>query len=135
MHPRSALSSFAAYATQPQRCQVHSNAAAQPLTPPILASAHDAWKKIEEIAEVVEPKAIKRREFLDEAKSGAFDGVVAIYRTFASGLKTGRIDEEVLAALPESLKFISHNGMFLYPTSFRRATKLFQRAFRGLNLI
>lgn len=76
-------------------------------------SAHDAWKKIEDTADVVEPKAIKREQFLEEARSGAFDGVVAVYRTFASGLKTGRIDEEVLAALPESLKFISHNGLSL----------------------
>lgn len=59
---------------------------------------------------MIEPKAMKREEFLAEARSGAFDGVKTIYRTFGSGLKTGRIDEEVLAALPDSVKFISHNG-------------------------
>jgi glyoxylate reductase len=38
------------------------------------------------------------------------DGVVAIYRTFESIKITGRIDEDLLASLPKSCKFIAHNG-------------------------
>lgn len=72
--------------------------------------AHDAWNNIKEIGSVVESKAKNRKDFLAEAKSGAFDGVVSIYRTFESGDVTGRIDEEFIAAMPNSLKFISHNG-------------------------
>lgn len=40
--------------------------------------------------------------------------MVAAYRTFESVKITGRIDEELVASLPDSLKFIAHNGMFSY---------------------
>jgi len=33
------------------------------------------------------------------------------YRTFTSVAITGLIDEELVGALPEGLKFIAHNGM------------------------
>jgi hypothetical protein len=33
------------------------------------------------------------------------------YRTFQSVAITGLIDEELVAHLPKSLKFIAHNGM------------------------
>jgi hypothetical protein len=61
----------------------------------------------------VEPKSTTRADFIEECKSGALDGVVAAYRTFESVKVTGRIDEELVAALPKSLKFIAHNGTFL----------------------
>jgi hypothetical protein len=54
--------------------------------------------------------AKNRAEFLAECRSGRFDGVVAIYRTFPSIDVTGRIDEELVAALPRSVRFICHNG-------------------------
>jgi hypothetical protein len=43
--------------------------------------------------------------------SGALDGVLVIYRTFESVEITGRFDEELVASLPASVKFICHNGM------------------------
>jgi glyoxylate reductase len=43
--------------------------------------------------------------------SGALDGVLVIYRTFESVEITGRFDEELVASLPTSVKFICHNGM------------------------
>jgi glyoxylate reductase len=43
--------------------------------------------------------------------SGALDGVLVIYRTFESVEITGRFDDELVAALPASVKFICHNGM------------------------
>jgi glyoxylate reductase len=74
-------------------------------------SAHKEWaEKIESIAEVKKPNATARTEFLEECKSGAFDGCVAAYRTFGSFSITGMIDEEVVAVLPKSLKYICHNG-------------------------
>ncbi|KDN66821.1 putative D-isomer specific 2-hydroxyacid dehydrogenase [Colletotrichum sublineola] len=72
--------------------------------------AHEAWAGLGSVADIVKPKATSRAEFLDECRSGAFDGVKAIYRTFASVDTTGRIDAELLAALPESVGFICHNG-------------------------
>ncbi|KAL7269551.1 glyoxylate reductase [Rhizina undulata] len=72
--------------------------------------AHDQWVTIEEIAEVLKPKATNRADFIAEAKSGAFDGTCVVYRTLASDTITGRFDEELVSALPKSLKFICHNA-------------------------
>lgn len=74
-------------------------------------SAHEEWASISEIADIIEPKARSREEFIKECKLGAFDNVVATYRTFQSVAITGLIDEELIALLPRSLKFIAHNGM------------------------
>jgi len=76
-------------------------------------SAHKEWESLSEIAHTIEPKTRSRQEFIEECKSGAFDNVVAAYRTFQSVDITGLIDEELLALLPKSLKFIAHNGMNL----------------------
>ncbi|KAK6227658.1 glyoxylate reductase (D-isomer specific 2-hydroxyacid dehydrogenase) [Colletotrichum tabaci] len=72
--------------------------------------AHEAWARLGQVADIIRPKATNRAEFLDECRSGALDGVKAIYRTFASVKTTGRIDAELVAALPESVGFICHNG-------------------------
>ncbi|PMD48690.1 hypothetical protein L207DRAFT_14450 [Hyaloscypha variabilis F] len=72
--------------------------------------AHKAWASISEIADVIEPKARSREEFIKECESGAFDKVVATYRTFQSVAITGLIDEALVKILPKSLKFIAHNG-------------------------
>ncbi|KAK1717384.1 hypothetical protein CaCOL14_003375 [Colletotrichum acutatum] len=72
--------------------------------------AHDTWASLADVAQIIKPKATNRAEFLEECKSGALDGVKAIYRTFASVHITGRIDAELVAALPSSVGFICHNG-------------------------
>ncbi|KAF2255548.1 glyoxylate reductase [Trematosphaeria pertusa] len=72
--------------------------------------AHESWNSLSNIAELVYPRARTRAEFLDECRSGDLDGVVAIYRTFASVDYTGRFDEELVPALPASVKFVCHNG-------------------------
>lgn len=71
--------------------------------------AHAAWADIATIAEVVSPKASDRAAFLEECKSGVFDDVGVAYRTFDSFKITGRIDKEVVGALP-GLNFLCHNG-------------------------
>jgi hypothetical protein len=76
-------------------------------------SAHKEWESLSEIADIIEPKARSRKEFIEECKSGAFDNVVAAYRTFESVAITGLIDEELVTLLAKSLKFIAHNGMSL----------------------
>lgn len=45
-----------------------------------------------------------------ECASGAFDGAIAMFRTFGSISITGFIDAPLLDALPSSIKFICHNG-------------------------
>jgi hypothetical protein len=58
----------------------------------------------------VTPKAQDRSEFIAECRAGELDGVVATYRTFESVAITGRFDEELVQALPDSLQFVCHNG-------------------------
>ncbi|KAF2869954.1 glyoxylate reductase [Massariosphaeria phaeospora] len=72
--------------------------------------AHESWNSLATLAELVSPRACSRAGFLDECKSGELDGIVVIYRTFASVDTTGRFDEELVKVLPETLKFICHNG-------------------------
>lgn len=63
-----------------------------------------------DISDIVVPKSTDRAGFLVEAASGAFDGCLVAYRTFGSVSITGRIDSELVLALPPSLRFICHNG-------------------------
>ena len=63
------------------------------------------------IAEIIEPKARSREEFIQECKSGAFDNAIVAYRTFQSVAITGLLDEKLVQSLPKGLKFIAHNGM------------------------
>ncbi|KAF8422025.1 D-isomer specific 2-hydroxyacid dehydrogenase [Tirmania nivea] len=75
-----------------------------------LDHAHEQWKAVEEIAEVLRPKSTNRVDFIRECKSGIFDGAVAAFRTFPSVSITGRIDEELLSYLPPTINFLCHNG-------------------------
>jgi hypothetical protein len=74
------------------------------------SSAKEEFESLSDIAELLLPKSENRTEFIEECESGAFDGVVAAYRTFDSALITGRFDEELMPHLPKSLKFIASNG-------------------------
>jgi hypothetical protein len=72
--------------------------------------ARDEFISLSEIVEVIQPKSTERNTFIEESKSGAFDGIKAIYRTNKCLDTTGVFDAELLDALPKSLKFICHNG-------------------------
>ncbi|KAL1841165.1 hypothetical protein VTJ49DRAFT_7334 [Mycothermus thermophilus] len=72
--------------------------------------AHSSWATIESLADVISPTSSCRQDFLAEAASGAFDGCVAVYRTWESIVITGKFDAEVLDTLPSSIRFISHKG-------------------------
>ncbi|KAL0639941.1 glyoxylate reductase [Maublancomyces gigas] len=72
--------------------------------------AYEELKSLEDIAEIVKVTATNRDDFIKEAKSGAFNGVFAAYRTFVSFDITGKIDNEILEALPKSFKFLCHVG-------------------------
>jgi len=77
------------------------------------SSAHEVWSSFTSTIELITPKSTNRVDFIAECNGGAFDGVVAIYRTFSSIAITGRLDDELLSALPKSVKVISHNGTYL----------------------
>ncbi|KAF2087096.1 hypothetical protein K490DRAFT_65961 [Saccharata proteae CBS 121410] len=51
-----------------------------------------------------------RADFLARCRDGEFDGVVAVYRSNESTKYTGPFDQELVDALPESVKWICHNG-------------------------
>ncbi|KAF4988704.1 hypothetical protein FGRMN_9597 [Fusarium graminum] len=72
--------------------------------------AHAEFASLSEIADIIKPKSTGRAAFIEESKSGAFDGIKAIYRTNDCVNKTGLFDAELLSLLPKSLKFICHNG-------------------------
>lgn len=76
-------------------------------------SAHDEWKTLSEVADIILPKATNPAEFVEEVNSGAFDDVLVIYRTFQSISITGLLDEKLIKALPENVKFICHYGLQL----------------------
>lgn len=72
--------------------------------------ATTTWNALSDIADLLEPQSTNRPQFLQECRSGAFNNVAACYRTFASASITGPWDAELIAALPQSLKFCAHNG-------------------------
>ncbi|UKZ78621.1 hypothetical protein TrVFT333_006367 [Trichoderma virens FT-333] len=70
-----------------------------------------SWNSLGEVAEIVTAQAKNRTEFIEECRSGRLDGVVVICdRAPSSLITTGKYDEELIQALPKSLKFICHNG-------------------------
>ncbi|KAH8428143.1 D-mandelate dehydrogenase-like dehydrogenase [Aspergillus melleus] len=75
-----------------------------------IVHAHKTWESLGEIAELIQPTATNRDEFLQECRDGKLDGVVAAYRTFDSVSITGLVDEEIVNALPSSLKYLAHCG-------------------------
>ena len=76
-------------------------------------SAHEEWKTLSEVADIVLPKATNPAEFVEELKSGAFDDILVIYRTFQSISITGLLDEKLIKLLPKNTKFICHYGLQL----------------------
>ncbi|KAF2686579.1 glyoxylate reductase [Lentithecium fluviatile CBS 122367] len=72
--------------------------------------AHESWNALSTLADLVTPKARNRSDFLDECRSGRLDETRVICRTFASVELTGRFDEELVSALPPSVKFVCHSG-------------------------
>ncbi|KAF2706764.1 glyoxylate reductase [Pleomassaria siparia CBS 279.74] len=72
--------------------------------------AHESWNSLSNLATLTNPKTHTRTGFLKECKDGEMDGVLVIYRTFASVEFTGRFDEELINVLPATVRFICHNG-------------------------
>lgn len=80
----------------------------------VATSARKTWQSLSELGDLVETKATNRAEFLKECREGKLDGVVAAYRTFFSVQTTGLFDKELVDALPKSLKYLAHCGMFFF---------------------
>ncbi|KAL5336195.1 D-isomer specific 2-hydroxyacid dehydrogenase [Aspergillus crustosus] len=50
-----------------------------------------------------------REQFLKDCESGAFNGIKGLYRT-NSIAETGNFDQALVSKLPDTLKYIGHNG-------------------------
>ncbi|KAH7182656.1 D-isomer specific 2-hydroxyacid dehydrogenase [Fusarium flagelliforme] len=72
--------------------------------------AQEDFASLSEVVKVVYPKSTDRATFIEESKSGAFDGIQAIYRSNKTYSLAGNFDAELLDSLPKTLKFICHNG-------------------------
>ncbi|KAF2098060.1 putative hydroxyisocaproate dehydrogenase [Rhizodiscina lignyota] len=75
-----------------------------------ITHARPEWESLSSILTLKEFPSGGRDKFLDNCKSGLYDDVVAIYRSNASTAHTGLFNEELISALPKSLKYICHNG-------------------------
>lgn len=74
-----------------------------------VAFAQDAWKDLESIAEVVVCTSKTRDEFISDLKTKYHD-VTCITRTYLSVIETGPFNEEIAAALPDTVRSLSHTG-------------------------
>lgn len=72
--------------------------------------AHEEWRRVADDFGVVEPAGLHREDFLDRCRSGSYRDVEVILRTFDSVRRLGPFDRELIQALPESIKFVCHNG-------------------------
>ncbi|EAS36255.3 glyoxylate reductase [Coccidioides immitis RS] len=72
--------------------------------------AHTEWNALSDLADLIEPRSTNREDFIEECRSGCLDGVLVAYRTFGSVSITGLIDEELVNALPKSMRFLAHCG-------------------------
>ncbi|KAI9722757.1 MAG: hypothetical protein M1828_004453 [Chrysothrix sp. TS-e1954] len=69
------------------------------------------WQShIDPLASTITNPSPSRPDFLSQCRSGTFNDVQVLYRTFGSAAQTGPIDAELISALPSSLKLIAHNG-------------------------
>lgn len=77
----------------------------------LLLSATKDWEALSKIADLIVVTSTNRVDFIKEAKSGVFEGVVAAFRSFTSLGITGVFDEEILSVMPSTFKFLCQNGM------------------------
>ncbi|OXV05795.1 hypothetical protein Egran_06437 [Elaphomyces granulatus] len=75
-----------------------------------ITHARAEWESLSSLLVLKEFLQGTREEFLENCKSGKYNDVVVIYRSNVSTQVTGPFDEELVSVLPDSLKYICHNG-------------------------
>ena len=75
-----------------------------------IVHARPEWESLSSILSLQEYPAGSRSDFLSKLKAGEYDNVKIIYRSNDSTAITGPFDAELVELLPESVKFICHNG-------------------------
>lgn len=74
-----------------------------------LAHTNKEWESLSSKYSLKEFRQGSREQFLSKLKSD-FSDVVGLYRSNQSTSETGPFDQELVSQLPNSLKFICHNG-------------------------
>ncbi|KAF7716904.1 Uncharacterized protein PECH_000705 [Penicillium ucsense] len=72
--------------------------------------AKDAYESLNQTVELVKPAAKNREQFIEECRRGTFDDIRVAYRDFFSSRITGLVDQELIDALPRSLRFMASCG-------------------------
>ncbi|KAF8345981.1 hypothetical protein F5887DRAFT_964351 [Amanita rubescens] len=63
------------------------------------------------ISEIIYMDSPDRPSFLEACRPGGkYDGIIGIYRENESAQKIGKFDKEIIDGLPQSVKWIAHNG-------------------------
>ncbi|OJD14590.1 hypothetical protein AJ78_05077 [Emergomyces pasteurianus Ep9510] len=75
-----------------------------------IVQCNPEWKELSSIVVQHEYLQGNRAEFIADCNSGKYDDVIAIIRSNDSVNVTGPFDAELINVLPESVKFICHNG-------------------------
>lgn len=75
-----------------------------------ITHARAEWEQLSSTLTLKEFPSGTRAEFLQKCKNGEYDDVLVIYRSNVSTKFTGRFDDELIAVLPKSVKYIVHNG-------------------------
>jgi len=68
------------------------------------------WEECASFATLKSFTGTTRDEFLKQCESGTYNDVVALYRSNESTSLTGPFNAELVGKLPQSLKYICHNG-------------------------
>ena len=77
--------------------------------------AQNKWSEFQKTYDIIsinstENSKTTRESFISDLKSGKYNHIEGITRTFNSVALTGRFDKELIDALPPNVKFICHNG-------------------------
>lgn len=75
-----------------------------------ITHARKEWKECGSMADLKEYPSGSREDFFSKCRNGDFNGVYVICRSNGSNKITGNFNEELIDELPDSLKFICHNG-------------------------
>lgn len=75
-----------------------------------ITHARKEWQDCSSISKLHEYPDGSREEFISKCKNGDFKDVFVIYRSNDSNKITGNFDQELVDTLPDTLKFICHNG-------------------------
>ncbi|KAI1097626.1 D-isomer specific 2-hydroxyacid dehydrogenase [Jackrogersella minutella] len=75
-----------------------------------LAHTNKDWEALGSNYKLLEFRKGTREQFLENCRNGTYAEVRGCYRSNVSTAITGPFNQELVAALPESWKFIAHNG-------------------------